>query len=129
MNEIDKKYFKISVVGKGKEYFQSLQKEEEKVFSDKHLYFGIGEGFSAPEITQVLISIGSSVIAGLSTYYIVKLIDKIYKIKSDAEEKGQKFNITVSIEINNNIYSSSNVNEIKQIIEKESHSISNKDEV
>ena len=122
MNDIDKKYFNICVVGKGKEFFEPLLKEEQSAFKEKDLYFGISEGFSAPEITNVIISIGGSVVAGLSTYYISKLIDKIFNIKNNARKSGQEFNIQINIEINNSYYTSSEPSEVKKFIKENERS-------
>lgn len=118
MNEMERKYFNILVVGKGKEYLQPLEKEVFETFTENDLYFGVSEGFAAAEITDVIISIGADVVAGLSTYYIVKLIDKIYQIKSKAEKEGQRFNIQINVKFNSNFYIGSDCNEIKQVIEK-----------
>jgi len=98
MNDYDLKSFNILVVGPGKEYFVGVCDSEQEVFNEKDLYFGVSEGFSAPEITQVVISIGSNVIAGLSVYYISKLFDKILSAKSKAKKEGREFQISVSIE-------------------------------
>lgn len=55
--------------GPGQNYFQPIRSEESEKFTEKGLYLSITNGFSSQEITQVLISIGSNVIAGLSVYY------------------------------------------------------------
>ena len=98
MNDYDLKSFNILVVGPGKEYFSDLRNSEKKVFEEEELHFGVSEGFSTTEITQVLISIGSNVIAGLSVFYISKLFDKIFSAKSKAKKEGREFEINVSIQ-------------------------------
>ncbi|MBQ4859139.1 hypothetical protein V6260_14040 [Pseudoalteromonas aliena] len=98
MNELDLQSFNIKIIGPGQEYFQPIKSEEANNFSEKGLYLSISEGFSAPEVTQVLISIGSNVIAGLSVYYISKLFDKIFSAKSKAKSEGREIQISVSIQ-------------------------------
>ncbi len=87
MNDYDLKTFDIKVIGKGSEYFESIEKEESDTFEKKGLHIGITEAFSAPEVTQVLKSIGSNVIAGLSVYYISKIFDKIFTAKEKAKKR------------------------------------------
>ena len=97
MNDYDLKSFNVMVAGKGKAYFEDLLKSEEDTFRDKDLHFTISEGFSTPEVTQVMISIGANVIVGLSVYYIAKIFDKIFTAKSKAKDEGQDLQIHVSI--------------------------------
>ncbi|KAF7783515.1 hypothetical protein PRUB_a3303 [Pseudoalteromonas rubra] len=98
MNELDLQSFNIKIIGPGREYFQPISSEEADNFSEKGLYLSITEGFSAPEVTQVLISIGSNVVAGLSVYYISKLFDKIFSAKAKAKKEGREIQISVSIQ-------------------------------
>ncbi|PAS34194.1 hypothetical protein CGT70_18595 [Vibrio cholerae] len=50
------------------------------------LSLNVSEGYSAPAVTEVLISIGANVVAGLSVYYISKVFDKIFCAKAKAKE-------------------------------------------
>ena len=97
MKDYDSKCCTILVVGPGREYFEDVLVEESKNFEENGLELSLSEGFSSPEITQLMISIGSNVIAGLSVYYISKLFDKIFTIKKKAAESGKKFQINVTI--------------------------------
>lgn len=57
----------------------------------------MGEGFSAPEITNVMVTIGVGVITGVSTYCITKLIDSVFSAKKKAKESGVEMNINITI--------------------------------
>ncbi|EJB8445214.1 hypothetical protein MW350_004757 [Vibrio parahaemolyticus] len=97
MNDYDQKSLNILVVGPGKEYFDDVYQSESNEFRENDLYLNVSEGFSAPEVTEVLISIGANVVAGLSVYYISKVFDKIFKAKAKAKEQGREMQIHVSI--------------------------------
>ncbi|MGS0497142.1 hypothetical protein ACU8V4_08035 [Pseudoalteromonas mariniglutinosa] len=97
MNDYDQNSLKILVVGPGKEFFDDVYQSESNEFRENDLYIDLSEGFSAPEVTEVLISIGANVVAGLSVYYISKVFDKIFKAKAQAKEQGREMQIHVSI--------------------------------
>ena len=97
MQDYDSKCCNILVVGLGRDYFEDILVEESEKFEENGLVLSLSEGFSSPEITQLMISIGSNVIAGLSVYYISKLFDKIFTIKKRAAESGKKFQVNVTI--------------------------------
>ncbi len=103
MNELDLQSFNIKVIGPGQEYFQQIISEEADNFSEKGLYLSIAEGFSATEVTQALISIGSDVVRILSAYYISKLFDKILSARAKAKNEGREIQISVSIQEKINI--------------------------
>jgi len=116
---IDDKYLSIKVIGPGKEFFQEIPQENKKEFSENKLYIGITEGFSAPEITTVMITIGGSVLTTLAAHYLIKLIDSIFAAKKHAKDSG--VSITMNITINNGdqyINLGSDIEEIKQKIIK-----------
>ncbi|MGH1429557.1 MAG: hypothetical protein ACRBB4_00400 [Neptuniibacter sp.] len=94
---IEEQSFSVLVVGPGKEFFQELKQESNQEFSDNDLYMSIGEGFSAPEITNVMVTIGVGVITGVSTYCITKLIDSVFSAKKKAKESGVEMNINITI--------------------------------
>lgn len=94
---IEEKSFRVLVVGPGKEFFQELKQENNQEFSDNDLYLSVGEGFSAPEITNVMVTIGAGVIIGVSTYCITKLIDSVFSAKKKAKECGVEMNINITI--------------------------------
>ena len=117
MNEYDLKNFEIHVAGVGKEYFQPIEVNESDTFREKGLHISVSEGFSAPEITKVIISIGANVIAGLSVYYIAKLFDKIFSAKEKAKKEGQEFEISVSISEKVIIRNVENIVEIEKALD------------
>ena len=117
MNELDSCSFDIKVVGPRREYFQPIKSEEEGCFSEKGLYLSITEGFTAPEITQVYISIGSGVIAGVNVYYITKLFDKIFSAKVKAKQEGREIQISVSVKEKVHIKNVKSSIEIEKAIE------------
>lgn len=117
MNDHDLKTFDIKVIGKGSEYFESIEKEESDTFEKKGLNIGITEAFSAPEVTQVLISIGSNVIAGLSVYYISKIFDKIFTAKEKAKQEGQELEISVMISEKVSIRNIESIKEVEKALE------------
>lgn len=117
MNEYDLKALNINVIGRGKEYFQPIQTEESDSFSDKGLHLSITESFSSPEVTQVFISIGANVVAGLSVYYIAKLFDKIFSAKSQAKKDGCELEITVTIQDKVHIKNVESTIEIEKALE------------
>lgn len=117
MNDHDLKTFDIKVIGKGSEYFESIEKEESDTFEKKGLNIGITEAFSAPEVTQVLISIGSNVIAGLSVYYISKIFDKIFTAKEKAKKEGQELEISVMISEKVSIRNIESIKEVEKALE------------
>ena len=117
MNEYDLKALNINVIGRGKEYFQPIQIEESDSFSHKGLHLSITESFSAPEVTQVFISIGANVVAGLSVYYIAKLFDKIFSAKSQAKNDGYELEITVTIQDKVHIKNVESTIEIEKALE------------
>ncbi|WP_299489654.1 hypothetical protein [uncultured Shewanella sp.] len=124
MNELDLQSFDIKVVGLGREYFQEIRSEEEKFFSEKGLYLSVSEGFSSPEVTQVIISIGSGVVAGLSVHYLIKLFDKIFLAKDKAKKEGRVIQISVSIEEKihiNNVEISTEIKKALDIVEIKSN--------
>ncbi|QEI11464.1 hypothetical protein [Cellvibrio japonicus] len=94
---IEEKSFRILVVGRGKEFFDEHMQEHTQELKDNDLYLGIDEGFSAPEITNIMVTIGAGVITGVSTYYITKLIDSIFSAKNKAKDSGVKMNINITI--------------------------------
>ncbi|HGF7156021.1 TPA: hypothetical protein AB5C39_004214, partial [Vibrio mimicus] len=97
MNDYDQNSLKILVVGPGKEFFDDVYQSESSEFREHDLDLNVSEGFSAPEVTEVLISIGANVVAGLSVYYISKVFDKIFSAKAKAKEQGREMHIHVSI--------------------------------
>ncbi|MGE4259432.1 hypothetical protein [Shewanella sp.] len=94
---IEEKSFSVLVVGPGKEFFQDLKQENNQEFSDNDLYLRVGEGFSAPEITNVMVTIGVGVITGVSTYCITKLIDSVFSAKKAAKDRGVEMSINITI--------------------------------
>ena len=97
MNDYDQNSLNILVLGPGKGFFDDVYQSESNEFRENDLYLNVSEGFSAPEVTEVLISIGTNVVAGLSVYYISKVFDKIFKAKAKAKEQGREMQIHVSI--------------------------------
>lgn len=93
---IEEKSFSVLVVGPGKEFFEELKQHDQEL-SKNDLYLSIGEGFSAPEITNVMVTIGVGVITGVSTYCITKLIDSLFGAKKKAKESGVEMNINITI--------------------------------
>lgn len=94
---IEKKSFCVLIVGPGKEFFQELKQENNQKFSDNDLYLSVSEGFSAPEITNVIVTIGVGVITSLSTYCITKLIESVFSAKEKAKISGVEMNINITI--------------------------------
>ncbi|HDZ9338494.1 TPA: hypothetical protein RUZ93_003401 [Vibrio cholerae] len=97
MNDYDQSSLKILVVGPGKEFFDDIYQSESRQFREHALSLNVSEGYSAPAVTEVLISIGANVVAGLSVYYISKVFDKIFSAKAKAKEQGHEMHIHVSI--------------------------------
>ena len=117
MNDYDDKSFDIMVVGPGKEFFEELYGSEKGEFRNHDLYLRLREGFSSPEITQVLISIGSNVIAGLSVYYISKIFDKVLSARSEAKKQGRDLQINVSVSDKIIIKDVENIQEIERVVD------------
>ena len=117
MNEYDLKSFNIKVVGVGKEYFEPLKDEESGIFKEKGLYLGITEAFAAPEVTQVIISIGSNVVAGLTVYYISKIFDKILSAKKQAKKEGRMLEISVTISEKVTVRNIESISEIESALD------------
>ena len=119
---IEDKSFEIMVVGKGKEFFEPISQENEATFTNNNLYLGVGEGFSAPEITNVMISIGIGVISALSAHYLVRLIESIFNVQCKAKDNGVNMTINVTI-VNGDQYIQlgSDKDQIKKRIIKAEH--------
>ena len=117
MNEYDLKSFNIQIVGAGKEYFEPIEDEESSIFKEKGLYLGITEAFASPDITQVIISIGSNVIAGLTVYYISKIFDKILSAKEKAKQEGRLFEISVTISEKVTVKNIESISEIENALD------------
>ena len=67
--------------------------------------------------SQVFISIGANVVAGLSVYYIAKLFDKIFSAKSQAKKDGCELEITVTIQDKVHIKNVESTIEIEKALE------------
>lgn len=94
---IEEKSFRILVVGSGKEFFQELKQENSQEFSDNDLQLSVVEGFSASEISNVIVTIGVGVITGVTTYCIIKLIESVFSAKRKAKKSGVEMNINITI--------------------------------
>lgn len=114
---IEEKSFSILVVGPGREYFEELKQVHDEELNENNLYLNLSEGFSAPEVTNVMVTIGASVIAGVSSYYITKLIDSVFVAKKKAKESGIEMNINITInEGDKYIQIGSNQTQVKEAI-------------
>lgn len=94
---IEEKSLNILVVGPGREFFSDIAQDNQRKFADAGLSLGVSEGFSAPEITNVVVSIGIGVLSGLSTHYISKMVDSIFGAKKKAADSGVQMTINVTV--------------------------------
>lgn len=94
---LEEKSFGILVVGPGKEFFEDFKQEHKEDLTENDLHLIVSEGFSAPEITNVMVTIGAGVIIGVSTYCITKLIDSVFSAKKKAKDGGVEMNINITI--------------------------------
>ncbi len=77
-------------MGPGKEFFDDVYQSEFSEFREHDLSLNVSEGFSAPAVTEVLISIGANVVAGLSVYYISKVFDKYLALRLELKNRDVK---------------------------------------
>ena len=117
MNNYELNNFNMMFIGKGSEYFQSIENEESPTFQKNGLQIGVTEAFGTNEITQVAITIGSGVIAGLSVLYIKELFDKIFLAQKKAKEEGQELEISVRISEKVSIRNIESIQEIEKAME------------
>ncbi len=97
MNEHDSNSFNILIIGPGKDFFNAIIGSESETFKKNNLLLEIHEGFSGPDITQVMLSIGKNVISKLTNNYIITLFEKIFNAKERALNNKQILQIHLSI--------------------------------
>ena len=81
------KSLEVMIIGPGMEEFEPVREEYTKIIGNQGFHFHFGMGFSAPEITNVMINFGVSVFGGVSVFIISELIKKIFVQKKEAEKK------------------------------------------
>ena len=116
MNEHDSNSFNILIIGPGKDYFNGIIGSEIDTFEKNNLHLEIHEGFSGPEITQVMLSIGKNVISKLTNNYIITLFEKIFHAKERALNNKQIFQIHLSISEKLYVKNIINVREVETCI-------------
>ncbi|HEY5604236.1 MAG TPA: hypothetical protein VIM41_14130 [Gammaproteobacteria bacterium] len=111
----------LRVLGpEGKPYIE-LENEFKNEFSQEGVSFLVPRLFSAPEKTSVALVIGIAILSGSCTHLINKVIDKIFEI---GQEQNQK-NTTIEI----NVYDGNNYISIsgdKEKVKKEVENFSSK---
>ena len=111
------KAIELRVLGPQGRPYVELEKEFTNPFREEGFDFLVPRLFSVPPETTVLITIGIGVITGVSTHLLNLLINKIFKIKKENEQK----NTTVTFNIHvgdNNIKLPDNKDELLKEVER-----------
>lgn len=81
------KAVELRILGPHGKLYLDLEKEFTEPFREEGFDFLVPRLFSAPPETTVLVTIGISVITGVSTHLLVSLVDRIFKLKKGKEQK------------------------------------------
>lgn len=90
----------LRVLGPEGKPFVDLESEFRPIFQAEGYQFMVPRLFSAPELTEVALTIGGAVLTGVTIHTLNALIDKLLNIKKARDQKQTR--ITVSVHIGDN---------------------------
>jgi hypothetical protein len=93
----DDKTVELRILGPQGKPYVDLENEFTVPFREEGFEFRVPRLFSAPPETTIIITIGIGVLVGVSTHLLTSLINKIFKLKKEKEQKNTSITINLHI--------------------------------